>query len=1607
MNELSNYLVKSILEETAGIENTVVVYPGRFQPFHKEHYATYQHLVKKFGKNNVYIGTSNKTDNKKSPFNFKEKVMVMGTMFGIPKNKIVQVKNPYAPTEILKKFDKDTTLFITVVGKKDASRLGGKYFTPYKDNLDFEGYRDKGYVYVAPEGAGGVSGTEVRRGLKSGSDEDKKKFFTKRAYPKFNQKIFDFIVDKLATLPEISENRIFIPKEIIEDWLVNGGTEFIKETFSQGADGVDDGPNFLFPNYAVYSKISRDRAEQIGYEVLDNIMSADLTDIDTHPEYPNGPVKAVTPYEAGVIGRTTATNQKDFGDSRAYRLWYKHVTRPIALVGYSLVAGIDIEDYHGNDYGDISKSDGSANDVKENIKIPVKVGDTILTGRFKNKKTIIKNIGKDEHGMPTINGRKVVNFRIVKEGVQVQLDEIPMADLKKIDQYADKQLNPVDVVLTDKHFFDRLQDPRNKKDISQAELIGFFKRLGKNKKKFVDFLNQFGQIVAKDNRSKINIPFIKRANKAIAKTVMRKDNFMTSSPEYTFEGIDETDFGKTPYVVDLEDLTIDNDNFRTTKWTGDDLQMTLMSIGDEIGLERHENGDQFIRVEEGEGKVVMGLEKDNLDFEKEIKDDVAIFIPEGYWHNIINTGDTPLKVYAIYAPPEHPKGKVDELHMGYPSKEDVEKLEKRLKSLRKQFDKEKKDLNFDKSYAVQEGQIDAGEPETGYIPDGKKRKFGKRSGRPEPWFDQLGYTQVDYPKADRMRGRGKGKDTESSFRKVYYKTKNVKVSKLKQALKPVGSNEWPEVIKEATSKDIVKDLDKVKNDLLKQVAVLVAKKKKLYSNMDIESPMSSAEKKLDKDIADLWSQINKLVRQKRSIKEANAVSGGKVHKFITGINLPLDGKRYKEIEFELVKIDNSTERVTLKVLSPKKLFGKEVNVKFRTLRRGPFIKTDTNINELITEGKSFVICRECGEKMKQIQYRHLKYSHDMTLNEYKEKHPNAPLVCETAKNIGDKNPMKNDDVKKNHLKSVNTDEYKKKISKALIGKNKGNKRPDVVEKNKDKNFRKKISEGVKKSYKSNPNLKKQRSEIGKKYGFGNQNTIEKLYESGKWTRPENKDEFQLYVENVRNLTNLNYQTFFSKIKNAKKRSRDFHLDHKYTIREGYKNNIPVEVISHYKNLQIIDGRLNESKGGKSSIKLNELLTDIQNSSNQLDDRILLLCGGAYGHMNHPFDKDVNLTFGQLKDIVNKALTGELNLTREKTDGQALAISWRDDRGLIAARNKSHLKNSGENALDIKGVATKFKGRGELEKAYNFAMRDLENAVSNLSSKQRKKIFKDGSCFMNLEVIYPTSVNVIPYGASLLVFHGTMEYDEDGNAIGENQAAARTLAGMIKQIEKNVQTTYTIQGPPIIELPKSQNLSSKKSKYNGMINKLQKEFGLKDSDGVAEYHQAWWNNWIEKNAPSKLDETVFTALLKRWAFDDKSFRLNKKNIEDDEVLSWARKTDKMDKQRIEKENINKFEKIFLGLGSDILEFTSSVLTVSPDKATRDIKDRVKKAIKDIKKSGDPSKIRKLKLELERLNQVGGLDKIVPNEGIVFTYNGKTMKLTGSFASVNQLLGLMYY
>ncbi|SDZ83217.1 Mannose-6-phosphate isomerase, cupin superfamily [Thalassobacillus cyri] len=122
------------------------------------------------------------------------------------------------------------------------------------------------------------------------------------------------------------------------------------------------------------------------------------------------------------------------------------------------------------------------------------------------------------------------------------------------------------------------------------------------------------------------------------------------------------DYGTEPFVVDIEEATLQNDTFRTALWTGENLQVTLMTIGvgDDIGLEVHPDVDQFLRIEQGEGLVQMGDSADQLDFEENVEDDYAIMVPAGKWHNLTNTGDEPLKLYTIYAPPEHPFGTVHE-----------------------------------------------------------------------------------------------------------------------------------------------------------------------------------------------------------------------------------------------------------------------------------------------------------------------------------------------------------------------------------------------------------------------------------------------------------------------------------------------------------------------------------------------------------------------------------------------------------------------------------------------------------------------------------------------------------------------------------------------------------------------------------------------------------------------------------------------------------------------------------------------------------------------------------------------------------------------------------
>ena len=424
-------------------------------------------------------------------------------------------------------------------------------------------------------------------------------------------------------------------------------------------------------------------------------------------------------------------------------------------------------------------------------------------------------------------------------------------------------------------------------------------------------------------------------------------------------------------------------------------------------------------------------------------------------------------------------------------------------------------------------------------------------------------------------------------------------------------------------------------------------------------------------------------------------------------------------------------------------------------------------------------------------------------------------------------------------------------------------------------------------------------------------------------------------------------------------------------------------------------------------------------------------GGAAGHMSHPFD-DKDLTFADLKEMIRRSLAGELNVEKEvteKLDGQNLMFSWKDGK-LVSARNQGHLKNAGANAPDVTAFENIFSDRPEnIRDAFVTAVKDLESAISKLSDAQKNKVFKEGERFMNIEVMTPATQNVIPQNVDMLVFHGTQAYnsagkpvseDSDGNDItSELKDSARMLSGMLKQINADVQSRYSLNAPIVVELPKSKTFGDSFKKYSAMIDKLKKEFKLKDNDKVMKYHDAWWRNLLNKQQ-SKLKEIfpakVYEALIGRWAYNDKSNKITtiKKELsEQPKLLAWVTKFEKEDTVKQFEANMWPFQFIFLKLGAEVLQNVKGFVAAGGSDDIAKALDAHTKTLKAKKISSveSPEKfkkdIAKLFKNLDRLTAIGGTKVIAPSEGVVFQYKGGTYKLTGTFAPINQIMGIMRF
>ena len=433
----------------------------------------------------------------------------------------------------------------------------------------------------------------------------------------------------------------------------------------------------------------------------------------------------------------------------------------------------------------------------------------------------------------------------------------------------------------------------------------------------------------------------------------------------------------------------------------------------------------------------------------------------------------------------------------------------------------------------------------------------------------------------------------------------------------------------------------------------------------------------------------------------------------------------------------------------------------------------------------------------------------------------------------------------------------------------------------------------------------------------------------------------------------------------------------------------------------------------------------------INETSLLTEGGAAGHMSHPFD-DRDLTFADLKELIRRSLAGELNVEKEvteKLDGQNLMFSWKDGK-LVSARNQGHLKNAGAAAPDVSEFKDFFANRDEnIRDAFVNAVEDLESAISKLSDAQKHKIFKNGERFMNIEVMTPATQNVIPQNVDMLVFHGTQAYDSAGKPVStdkegnditsELKASARTLEGMLRQINANVQNRYSLNAPIVVSLPKSKTFGDSFAKYSTMIDKLKKQFKLKDNDKVMQYHDAWWRNLLDKQQ-SKFKETfpsnVYKALIGRWAYNDKSNKITTIRLdlsEQPKLLAWVNKFEKEDIVKQFEANMWPFQFIFLKLGAEVLQNVKGFVAAGGSDDIAKALDAHVKTLESKKLNSveSPEKFKKdmLKLQknLKRLNDIGGTKAIAPSEGIVFQYKGGTYKLTGTFAPINQIMGIMRF
>lgn len=420
-------------------------------------------------------------------------------------------------------------------------------------------------------------------------------------------------------------------------------------------------------------------------------------------------------------------------------------------------------------------------------------------------------------------------------------------------------------------------------------------------------------------------------------------------------------------------------------------------------------------------------------------------------------------------------------------------------------------------------------------------------------------------------------------------------------------------------------------------------------------------------------------------------------------------------------------------------------------------------------------------------------------------------------------------------------------------------------------------------------------------------------------------------------------------------------------------------------------------------------------------------GGAAGHMEHPYEiKEWN--FKTIKSLITDLFAGRIEDITEKLDGQNLFASVDDDGNTIFARNDKQLFYTPWKLEDIINNP-RWTGIPSVQHAFTNAAETIDKIFKNIT--KASSVFNyddrlDGARYrywVNLEILDTLNYNVIPYVESKISIHGlkttcfaygnsiTDDTNSSHSVYDTNSGIERDILDIIqKAINKTNKTAFKAQITPQVIFHKIDNGEKKAMKYISKIDEILNRYGLGDIASVQEYKEVALTERILKSRIKFVEGVICHALVDRWVYGNKTKfadicklrKLDGAPLTKDEIIEIKR-FDKEDIKKVMKDIVAPIDTIFIALGNEILKSVSGLANAGHEK---EVVSKLRSEMRDIKasveKTDDPKSKEKLENALRRLSTVN--DELNATEGIVFRYGGHTLKLTGSFAPLNQLFGL---